>query len=62
MRVSLRIFGLELIDLELSTTEYVEAAEETRTVDQTGAWLGFTPTPGDQRWEPCADYGEDDEE
>lgn len=61
MRISLSILGLEIFDFEF-VTDQGDADEEPRTADQTGGWLGFNPTPGDQRWERCADFGEDDEE
>lgn len=63
MRVTLRLLGLEIIDLNLTTDSDDNEAEETedRVADHVGTLIGFTPSPGDQRWEPCADFGEDDE-
>lgn len=63
MRLTLRAFGLTVLELEASTED--EAAEATEGAELAGGTtastpIGFCPTPPDQRWQPCADFGEDE--
>lgn len=60
-RLVLRLLGVELLDLRIEEAEDEEDDTEVRT-DHTGTLVGFTRSPGDQRWEPGADLGEDDED
>jgi hypothetical protein len=58
MRLAIRVLGLELVSVEASTDPEPEALEdEDGAYDVVSTPIGFAPTPGDQRWEPCADYG-----
>lgn len=61
MRLVVRVLGLDLIDVELTTAE--EDADPAASLDggATGAMpVGFTSGPGDQRWveHPVPEYGE----
>lgn len=62
MRFILHVLGLEVLDIEISTDPVEEDDTDRRVGEVTSFPVGFTPSPGDQRWEKCADYGEDDEE
>lgn len=59
MRLTVRLLGLELLSVEASTED--EVAEEGAELagGTTSAYpLGFTLSPGDQRWEHGAGAGE----
>lgn len=60
MRFSVRVFGLELLTIEASTEDAEEATEGTELAGGTTVAypLGFTASPGDQRWEAGVDLGE----
>lgn len=62
MRFILHFLGLEILDVEISTGTELDEPEPPARGEVTSFPVGFTPSPGDQRWERCADYGEDDEE
>jgi hypothetical protein len=58
VRLSIRVLGLDLLDVELSTDD---AAEGDAEADLSGGTtystpVGFTPSPGDQRWERGVEY------
>ena len=57
MRLTIRVLGLELINIEANTNDTEEAAEEDVWRDLSGGTtssypIGFTPSWGDQAWEP----------
>lgn len=52
MRLTIRILGLEILQLEATTDD----DNGTDPGDCTTTPIGFTPTPGDQRWEPGTDH------
>jgi len=58
MRVTLRILGLALIDLEASTEDTPIADDWTDSGTTTATPIGFSPSPGDQRWEAGPGGGE----
>ena len=53
MRLTVRLFGLDLLDVELSTETPAEDDVERDLSGGTTASMpmGFTASPGDQRWE-----------
>lgn len=54
MRLTIRALGLELLDIHVSTEE--ETADDYDGSGTTSAYpVGFTPSPGDQRWETGVD-------
>lgn len=60
MRLVVSLFGLDLLDVELTT-----AAAEDEDCSLDGGTLSSTPIsmlPGDGRWNPGADYGSGDPE
>jgi hypothetical protein len=63
MQLTVRLFGLEFFHVELCESD--EAGEDV-PADRgylTAAPVGFTPSPGDQRWEKPVreeDWGEDE--
>jgi len=59
MRLSIRFLGLDLLDLDLST-DSPSPEPDDRARDLSGGTtaaypVGFTPSPGDQRWEKGLD-------
>lgn len=50
MRLAIRLLGLDLLTVEVSTDEADEQAGECTTYP-----VGFAPSPGDQRWERGVD-------
>ena len=53
----MRVLGLELLHVEASTEDEVdEDMDDSGTTASTP--VGFTPQPGDQRWERGAEIGE----
>lgn len=59
MRLSVRVFGLELLTIEASTEDVEEATEGAELAGgaTTAYPLGFTASPGDQRWETGVELG-----
>jgi hypothetical protein len=56
VRLSIRLFGLDLLDVEVSTDSPSPEPEDDTARDLSGGTaystpIGFTPSPGDQRWE-----------
>lgn len=58
-RLTLRILGVELLDLKIEEVDDEDEETDVRT-DHTSTLVGFNPSYGDQRWEKGADYGEDE--
>lgn len=59
MRFTVRAFGLEIFSLDASTEDEVAEADDSGVTASTV--VGFTASPGDQRWAtPGADFGEDE--
>lgn len=59
MRLTVRVLGLDLLDVELSTD--TDQGDDDTARDLSGGTsssypIGFTPSPGDQRWERGVDY------
>ena len=57
MRLTVRVLGLDLFDVEISTDD---AESSSPDADLSGGTtystpIGFTPSPGDQRWEKGVD-------
>jgi hypothetical protein len=59
MRLVIRVMGLDLLDVELTTATEPEAEDDPAAAlngGSTGAMpMGFTPSPGDQRWQKSAE-------
>lgn len=61
MRVAIRILGVDLFDFTLATDSPSDSpSPEPEGAELAGGTLssypvGFTSSPGDQRWESCAD-------
>lgn len=51
MRLTIRFLGLELFTLEASTDDTPDDGAELAGGTTSAMPMGFTPTPGDQRWE-----------
>jgi hypothetical protein len=49
MRISVTLFGLDLLTVEVDTSH--DSDNGTDPGDCTSMPLGFTPSPGDQRWQ-----------
>jgi hypothetical protein len=57
MRLSIRVLGLDLLDVEVSTDD-AETEDDSDLSDGTTSSypIGFTHSPGDQRWERGVEY------
>lgn len=51
MRLALTVLGIDLLTIEISTDQ----DNGTDAGDCTSQPLGFTPSPGDQRWDRGAE-------
>ena len=53
MRLTVRVLGLDLLDVEISTDDAESASPNADLSGGTTSSypIGFTPSPGDQRWE-----------
>ena len=54
MRLTIRLLGLGLLDVEISTDPAGDDYDTDRDLSggsTTSYPIGFTPSPGDQRWE-----------
>lgn len=58
MNLTVRVLGLELFSLDISTEDAAEDGAELAGGATTSYPLGFTASPGDQRWESGAGGGE----
>jgi hypothetical protein len=54
MRITLRLLGLTVFDLEVAEDV---GAEDEEGGSVTATAIGFLPSSGDQRWQLGADYG-----
>lgn len=55
MRLTLRVLGLDLLDVEFTTDSADDAERDLSGGSTTADFIGFTPSSGTQRWEPGAD-------
>jgi hypothetical protein len=52
MRVSIRLLGLDLLDVEISTDGEQPSPDTDLSGGTSSSYpIGFTPSPGDQRYE-----------
>lgn len=58
MNLTVRVLGLELFALEITTDGAPSEGAELAGGTTTAYPLGFTASPGDQRWESGAGGGE----
>lgn len=58
MRVTVRVLGLELLSIEASTDDAESPSPDSDLSGGTtySTPIGFTPSPGDQRYETGVDY------
>ena len=51
MNLTVRVLGLELLSVDIST----EQQQDGSPGDCTAQPISFTSSPGDQRWDQCAE-------
>lgn len=54
MRITLRVLGLEMLDLSITTDDQGQDIDEPG--DCLSSPVGFTLDPGDQRWQSGVDF------